>query len=279
MTYELFVKQLDGCVLCGGKAMGGLDCTCAVEAMWLYRASQGAIHTTACHVRDLTNDCIDGTHLGQMENVSQHYGITAGKVYRPATTGLISDLIHTGRYGAHWQGSYSPLSGTKYDSFFGRFKGNHDWFIDGPGASPGTWRVGDPGADGRCRSHGACAPKGFQDIPISLLLRAASLLDLGGHTLGFGKVYAYVTPPDPVVSTSGHFKAVVSHPTSLWNDDTDHWVFNGTNARPVGTKLEVRGVQVKKGGIACYPVTSGTYSTRYAGYYVPVAHVTLGGKV
>lgn len=275
---DIFVKQLDGCVLCGGKAMGGLDCTCACEAMWLFRASAGRVNTTACHVRDITNDCEDGTNLGQMDLVSRHYGITTGKVYRPATTSLILDLLQSGRYGIIWQGSYEPLSGTKYDCFFGKFKGNHAWYLSGPGSSPGMARTGDPGADGRCRSHGACAPHSYQDVPISLLVRAAGLLDLGGHNLGAGKVYAYVTPPDPVAPVQ-HYKSVVSKATSLWNDTTGRWVYNGPNAIAVGTKLEVRGVQFKKDGVPCYPVTAGPYSHLYAGYYVPVSRVSLGGKV
>lgn len=281
---DTFVKQLDGCdfPVNGIVPSGGFNCTCAVEAMWLFRASRGTVHETSCDVRRLTGDHVDGTNLTQMEAVSHHFGITGGVVYKPATSALFTQLIATGRYGAHLQGSYSALRGTRYDCFFGNFRGNHDWYVSGPGSRAGTWRVGDPGADGR--HHGlVAAPDGYQDIPISTMLIAASRLDVGGHQLGAGKVYAYLTPPDAFPATS-HSKAAVTVATSLWNDTTKRWVFNGPNRLAVGTKLEIRGRQFPKGGVACYPVTDGTYAlanhtSKYAGYYVPVSHVKVLGRI
>jgi len=267
---DIFVKQLDGC----SYVSGGLNCTCACHAMWLYRASQGKIKLSACAVRAKTGDRSGGTHLGQMEAISKSYGITAGRVYRPISTASAKSLILTGRYGTHWQGSYSVFADTPYDCFRGRFRGNHDWYVSGPGTKAGTYRVADPGADGRASG----IPSGYQDIPISLMEAAAARLDLGGRMLGSGLVYAYFTPPDPV-PTAPHYASTVTRATALWNDATQRWTFNGTAAIKVGTKLEVRAKQFPKGGVATYPVTCGTYACNYPGYYVPVKNVKLGGRV
>jgi len=267
---DIFVKQLDGCTFVDG----GLNCTCAAEAMWLFRASRGSIRLTACRVRQDTGDRQGGTHLGQMEQVSIAHGITTGRVFRPATFSMLETLMATGRYGAHVNISYRLISGTKYDCFSGRFKGNHDYYVSGMGSTSGTWRVGDPGADGRR----AGIPRSYQDIPISLIRAAAADLDLGGRRLGTGLVYTYITPPDPVPPVK-HFASSVIHATSLWNDATQRWVYNGPNAIKIGTKLEVRGKQYPKGGVATYPVTCGAFACNYPGYYVPVKNVKLGGEV
>jgi len=194
VTIERFVPQLvrSGaplCILCGGQTMNGLNCTCAAEAMWLYRASQGRFVTDACHVRDLTDDCVGGTNLGQMQAVSAEYRLT-GTRYQPTDVATIFALVRTNRYGAHLNISYAPVVDTSHDAFFGRFTGNHDIYLSARGASIGTIRVGDPGATG------------FHDWPETLLAQAAGLLDLGaGETLnseyGRGKCYAYLTPIDP----------------------------------------------------------------------------------
>ena len=269
MVFEIFVKQLDGCTY----VSGGQNCTCASEAMWLYRASQGKIHTSACAVRKLTNDKSAGTNLGQMEQVSINYGITAGRVYRPASWETIESVMASNRYGMILQISYRSISGTAYDCFSGRFKGNHAYFVSGKGAKAGTWRVGDPGADGR-RSG---IPNGYQDIPVSLLKRAAGYLDLGGTTLGYGKAYAYVTPPDPSAS-SPKYHAQVTTTTSLWNNGTKKWVYSVSsgNGVPVGTQLIVRGANYTFDGVVCYPIDAS--SPHYPNYYVPKAHVKLGAR-
>jgi hypothetical protein len=280
---DIFVKQLDGCgYLVDGVPSGGFNCTCAVEAMWLFRASGGRINVTACECRRRTGDRSGGTHLGQMEDVSESFGITGGKVYRPIATTTALGLIATRRYGTHWQGSYSVLADTPYDCFRGRFRGNHDWYISGPGTRAGTLRVADPGADGR---YDGC-PRGYQDIPISLMSLAAARLDVGSRMLGTGLLYAYFTPPDPAVLN--HYRATTVRATALWNDGTKRWVYS-TDKVASGQPLEVRGKQFEKGGVMTYPVTTGPCSDgrvrqvdgdiiNIAGYYIPVANTKLGGR-
>lgn len=263
------MKQLDGCTY----VSGGLNCTCAVHAMWMFRSSQGRVNMTSCAVRRETGDKSGGTHLGQMEPISRAHGITGGKVYRPIAATTLTSLLETGRYGAHVQGSYRAISRTPYDCFQGSFNGNHDWYVSGP-STGSTWRTADPGADGRRQG----IPQGYQDIPIALLIKAAGMLDIGGRQLGQGRVYAYITPPDPLPPVA-HYAGVVTRPTPLWNDQTKRWVYNGANNIPKGTKLELRGKQYPKGGTATYPVTCGSYACNYPGYYVPVANASIGGKL
>lgn len=265
---DTFVTQFDGCnYLVDGKPSGGKNCTMACEAMYLYRASAGKIVLTSCQCRMRSGDRYGGTHLGQAEEISKDFGITTGKVYRPLGASVALDLLATGRYGCIWQGSNAPFIGTPYDASNGRFSGNHAWYVSGPGSTPKTLRVADPQRLAR-----------YQDIPIDLMLRAAARLDLGDGLLGTGKVYCYFTPPDPIPPVA-HYKATVSTATSLWNDATGRWVYNGANAIKAGTRLEVRRKQFPKGGVATYPVSCGTYACNYPGYYVPVKNVKLGGEV
>ncbi len=270
MVAEVFVKQLDGCKYCSG----GLNCTAASGAMAAFRGSAGRVVLSACQVRAETGDKQGGTNLSQIDAVLRHHGVV-GRIYRPIAAATFVALMETGRYGAIIQISYRAIAGTAYDCFGGKFRGNHAEYISAPG--PGeTWRVGDPGADGRR----AGIPRGYQNIPISLMLRAAAQLDIGGRALGTGLVYAYLTPADVVTVPTPHRGSVVTVATSLWNDQTKRWVFNGPNALKVGTALEIRARQFPKGGQACYPVTSGSYSeqhgtSKYAGYYVPVTHVRI----
>jgi hypothetical protein len=199
VTYEIFVTQrvrygAPVCTLCGDRVMNGLICTCACEAMWLYRATQGKVRTTACHVRDLTDDCSGGTNLRQMQSVSAHYGVTKGALYQPARADSVLAMVASGSYGSHWSIGYAPVVGTGYDAFAGTFRGNHDLYLSGPGKTPGTTRTGDPGFTG------------YRDWPNNLLKLAASRLELRpGVTLaeeeGGGLVYGYVTPPDPARPT------------------------------------------------------------------------------
>jgi hypothetical protein len=261
---DTFVTQFDDCnYLVDGKPSGGKNCTCACHAMWLFRASGGKIKLSSCQCRMRTGDRFGGTHLGQMEQISKEFGITTGKVYRPLAVNVAIDLLLTGRYGSHWQGSNAPYVGTPYDASRGRFFGNHDWYISGPGTAPKTFRAADPQR-----------LAGYRDIPIELMVRSAARLDMGDGLLGPGKVYCYFTPPDPIPPVT-HYKAIVSKTTQVYNDSTGQWVYK----LPVGTKLEVRGKQFPKGGVATYPVTCGTYACEKPGYYVPVDRVKLGGKV
>jgi len=270
---DVFVKQLDGCTY----VPGGSNCNCAAEAMWLYRATAGKIHLTSCAVRQRTGDRSGGTNLNQMEQVSISLGVTGGRRYQPIQWTTLESLIRTGRYGVNLSIHYSVIAPTKHDCFDNGFFGNHAYYVSGMGTVAGTFRVGDPGADGR-RSG---IPSGYQDIPISLVRTAAGKLNLatsGYRALGLGLAYAYITPPDPLPPVN-HEKAVVIKTTQLWNDQTKRWVYNGPNAIKVGTLLEVRGRQFVKDGQATYPVTCGTYACNYPGYYVPVKAVKLGGNV
>lgn len=78
------------------------------------------------------------------------------------------------------------------------------------------------------------------------------------------------------MAAAPHYAATVTTATSLYNPTTGLWVFKGPNAIKVGTKLEVRSAQYVFDGVACYPITEGSWSTLYAKYYVPVKNVRLG---
>lgn len=207
MTYERFVRQLDGCAYCPG----GQNCTCACEAMWLYRASQGRIVTSACAVRRRTGDRTGGTNLEQMQHVSSGLGITGGVLYRPTLFAKVRDIVLTGRYGAIIQIGYSQIAGSTWDCFDGEFRGGHALYL-----SRGTLATGhaaDPGADGRRPS----IPTGFQNYPWAVLERAASALPLGGGAtvgseFGSGRVYAYVTPADPLPPKAQFIVAIEGTP-------------------------------------------------------------------
>lgn len=69
------------------------------------------------------------------------------------------------------------------------------------------------------------------------------------------------------------YSAKVTSATSLWNEQTHRWVYNGSNALKAGTMLVVRGAQYKKDGVACYPVVGPT--PYVPAYYVPVKNVTM----
>jgi hypothetical protein len=95
-----------------------------------------------------------------------------------------------------------------------------------------------------------------------------------------GSLFVGLSAARPRLTTAApHYAATLIRASSLWNDSTKRWVFTGSRAIPAGTKLEVRAVQYRKDGIACYPVTAGKYATAYSGYYVPVRNVKLGGRV
>lgn len=210
MTYERFVKQLDGCTY----HPPGDNCTCASEAMWLYRASQGKIKTTSCAVRRATGDRVEGTNLEQMETISAARGLP-GTLYRPATFATVKRLVLTGRYGAIIQIGYSAIAGTRFDCFGGSFHGGHAWYLSQGTAATG--RIGDPGADHRRPS----IPNGFQDVPWALIENAAGHLPLNnsGLTLaderGTGFVYAFLTPADPILASS-RFLVSISGYTPLF---------------------------------------------------------------
>lgn len=233
MSKDRFVKQLDGCTYCSG----GQNCTCACHAMWLYRASGGRIVLSACQVRVMTGDRIGGTNLHQMASISAHYGIS-GTLWTPGSFDQLRDRILTGRFGTHVQIGYAALANTDYDCFDGAFRGGHDVYVASGTANYA--RIGDPGADGRR----ATIPEGWQDIPWELLERAASALPLssGGPTLaqeyGSGRVYAYLTPADPMPAT---FLVSITGYTNLYDRPFGSRVGAVTAATYVSSRTKVSG--------------------------------------
>jgi hypothetical protein len=238
MVYERFVKQLDGCTY----HPPGENCTCACEAMWLYRASQGRIITSSCDVRRRTGDDEGGTRLEQVEAVSKQYGITTGIVYKPMLISKLWSLMDTGRYGAILQIDYSPIAPTQYDCFDSHFFGAHAIYLTRPSGASSVV-AGDPGADGR-RST---IPKGWQTYPRSLLTKAAGMLDIGdaGHPLtldsryGAGHCFAYVTPPDPA---GVKYLATISGPVSIYNRPGGTVVGRVTKATYICTRSKIDGL-------------------------------------
>lgn len=187
---EIFVKQADG------STYQWSNCTCASDAMWLYRASAGKVRTTGAAVRYLTGDKSGGTTLAQMDEVNtSHFGVPCIPLY-----GIdIDDLwarIREGR-GAIIQYGYGPLLGTRWASSR-IFAGNHASYV--PEVATRTGTLGDPLADGRF----SWVPRGYQDdVPLSLLREAAGELVIGTRNnqpvrLGAGRVYAMLTPKDAV---------------------------------------------------------------------------------
>lgn len=230
MVIEKFVSQFDGCTY----MPGGYNCTMAAEAMWLHRASQGRISVSSCTCRTLTGDRSGGTNLSQAEQVSIHYGVIRGVRYSPADFDSIAHYVLTGRYGSHLDISYGTVAHTALDAFHGGFSGNHDIYLSGPGSTPGTIRVGDPGWTS------------FRDWPISVLKNAAGRLDLGGgqtinSEYGGGKCYAYVTPADPAVATT-LYHVVFSGRTTLYSAPNGRIVGAVTRASYAVRKAKVGGL-------------------------------------
>ncbi len=202
MTFDRYTTQFDQCTyLVNGKPSSGFNCNAAATAMLLYRVTRGRVATSACAVRRLMNDTVGGTNLEQSAAVLDHYGVTGYRLWRPGTYSQLVSLLQTGLYGAIVQVGYSAIAGTEYDCFEGQFRGGHSLYVARMTASSAS--EGDPGADGR-RS----VPDGWQDMPISLLGRAAGRLPLNdaGLTLdtdfGTGHVYALIGPRDPLPVTS-----------------------------------------------------------------------------
>lgn len=253
MTYERFVKQLDGCSYCSG----GLNCAAASGAMHFYRASQGKVAVSSCTVRRLTNDTVGGLNLRQIKAVADHYGLT-GTLWLPGYFDKLRELVLTGRYGAIVQIGYSQIAGSDYDCFDGNFRGGHAVYV-----SRGTStyaRYGDPGADGRRPT----IPEGWQDIPWSLLERAASALPLGnGYTLGqeygSGRVFAFLTPQDPAPQ---YLAVVITGSTPLYEKPL------GTRAGSV-TRASYKCTRQKIDGAWWYRIVSNLAggSTSLAGRY------------
>lgn len=273
MTYEIFTKQLDGCTyLVDGRPSGGSNCSCAAEADWLYRASQGRIHTTSCHVRSLTGDRSGGTTLDEMQAVSEKYGITLGRVYRPMLFSTLRMILLGGRHGAIVQIGYSAIRGTPYDCFRGNFGGGHAVYASR--ASSTAARIADPGADGR---YAGC-PSGYQSYPWSVLANAANKLPIKvdqstGRILltleqdvGPGHVYAYVTPADPIPAYTVHFAHDASiRVYSMKGSCIDAWVdrvWTGTGSTDLAANYTHRRTCDGTSGAYTATLTTGIYAGR-----------------
>lgn len=116
-------------------------------------------------------------------------------------------------------------------------------------------------------------------MPQSAMRDAAE--DLAGRVRGNrGALFCGLTAARlQIGGTAPHYKATVTIPTALWNNATKRWVYNGANNVKPGVRLEVRGAVYKMDGTPCYPITSGSWSSKYAGYYVPTKNVKLSGQV
>jgi hypothetical protein len=176
---DIFVPQADG------STYQWLNCTCASDAMWLYRAA--GVKTTGAAIRRLTGDTSGGTTLAQMDEVNtNHFGMPCVPLYG-VDIDVLWDMIRAGR-GAIIQYSYAPLLGTRWASSR-VFSGGHSSYI--PDVASVTGTLGDPLA------HGYQA-----GVPLSLLREACGELVIGTRNgqpvhLGDGRVYAMLTPLDP----------------------------------------------------------------------------------
>jgi len=211
-----------------------------------------------------------GTNLHNVDNAWAHWGknldIRTGHTWLEA----LQDLNNG--YWLIMQGDYDQFTfATKcQDSFFG----DHAVIVGPEHLKDFATLAGDP----LCRN--------FIYIPRLQLQHYTQKLGRRVYMQLYGRwsgqiFYARIRPAaGPAPTVSPHYSSVVTIATSLWNDGTDKWVYNNPagptdNRVKVGTKLEVRSARYVKGGVSCYPVTSGTYSKNYAGYYVPAEHVRL----
>lgn len=186
---ETVVNQLDGSIY------AGLNCAAASDAMALFRASQGAIHTTGAHIRALTHDTSGGLNLPQLVDVNDSAYSIATPQYNRLVWADFDAYLAQGR-GAVLLVRYNVLANTKYDCFRHKFLGNHAIYIARKNPD-GTYHGCDPGADGR---YLGC-PKGYQDYPAALLkLGAANLIAAYNRPLGAGYAQVMFTPRDSTIS-------------------------------------------------------------------------------
>lgn len=115
-------------------------------------------------------------------------------------------------------------------------------------------------------------PAGLQAAGEAIALRERG--SKGRLFVGLTAIRPKLNAPAPTYSVT------IIQPTSLWNETTKRWVFNGTNrlteARVPG--MTVRGAGYVKSGVLCYPVNGPT--TYGAGnYFVPKVNVQLGARI
>jgi len=204
-----------------------------------------------------------GTNLDNVATAWSHWGKTLDRRRGYTWTNALNDLV---------QGYFVILQGD-YDQFSlitrcqDSFTGDHAVLVVPEFSASGRVLMADP----LCKTFKWVTQTELKNYANKLARRIYGS-DWRGQIF-----YARIKPP--VVPVLNHFAATVITATPLWNDVTKKWVYNGDNRVKVGTRLEVRGAQYVKGGIKCYPITSGKYSSNYKGYYVPVKNVRLGNRV
>lgn len=164
----LHVNQLDGSI------DAGRNCGCAVAAMAVEQATCNRARPTAAQVRTHVKNPDGSIYHGPL-SINQIRDVVVGtykqhvEVRYGMALSAFSATISSGRGGVIAI-DYSPFVGTRFDCFRGQFGGDH--FLWAADRNPdGTWKIADPGADGRAPG----IPRGYQAIPDALIRRAAGL--------------------------------------------------------------------------------------------------------
>lgn len=228
MAYKAHpVEQLDG------SQYQGFNCVAADDAMFLDRATQGAIRTSGAHIRSVTGDTSGGLTLDQIRYVNRvFFSVDGDQHNKMSWADFKTELKHRG---AVLLIRYAPLVGTAHDCFRGNFSGNHGLYISEELAGGGFSYV-DSGADGR---YPGC-PNGYQTITEALLRKCAAQLITGfsGPALGDGFAQALFGPPDPTTPVA-QWQASVhptppSHKTSFWQYTVKNGAITGRISRNTG---------------------------------------------
>jgi len=256
--------------------LDGYICTLESGAMGLDVVSGGKINVWGGNLipycgRSKSDIIAHGTNLYNVKKAWAHWGQDKHYEIRAGLTwySLLNDL--KAGYWVELQGDYDQfsLASRCQDSF----RGPHAIILGPEFTASGTYILsGDP----LCKT--------FKYLPAKQLRAYAEKLGKQNWSPWRGQIFYARFKPAAGVVVAAHYSAAVSLPTSLWNDGTKKWVYNNPagpadNRVKVGTRLEVRPVHFAKGGVDCYPITSGTFSKNYAGYYVPVKNVKLGRRV
>lgn len=166
MTDAIPIKQLDG------STYQGVNCGCAVGAMQVEQATDNRARPTPAQFRSHVKNA-NGTQDRDAIGSSQIRDVLVGTYGLKAELRFgipFADLDDLGDRGFSLAIDYSPLVGTKHDCFRGKFGGDHFLFV--PRRNPdGTWKVADPGADGR---YAGC-PTGYQSMSNALVQKAAGM--------------------------------------------------------------------------------------------------------
>lgn len=182
------VYQLDG------SRFQGFNCGPSSDAVFVRRATHGSRRPSARGIRTRTGDTSGGVNLRQLHSVNVVDFHIRGVLYQPIDWDMLMDHARNDR-GFILSIWYGVLQSTSHDCFRGKFKDNHDIFVNHL-TRYGNLRYFDPGADGRYRG----CPHGWQSIKPAVLRQAAGKLDLSGlgteayRPLGVGKAYALLVP-------------------------------------------------------------------------------------